>query len=246
MTELPESPTFFELAQQALSSTVAGYDLLAPKFESTDYATPLPWIQACLSWVEDKYPIRDNSDSRGADLACGTGRGCRVLRQFCETVDGFDFSDGMLREAQRLSKDTSGLHWLKDDLATISLEPDSYDRIVTFGAWGHILPDFRQRLLQQIVGALKPGGVFVTLTADDAKPWQRRYWFTLLFDLAIRIRNHIWFQEFHMYYRLNSTRQLKEFMDVVGQGGGTLSLEPLPRYPNKVVTLMTYQRKPNG
>ena len=36
----PQGPTVWELLVQALSSTEQGYDLLAPKFDSTPFRTP--------------------------------------------------------------------------------------------------------------------------------------------------------------------------------------------------------------
>jgi len=36
----PAGPTFWELAEQCLSSTERGYDLLAPKFDFTPFRTP--------------------------------------------------------------------------------------------------------------------------------------------------------------------------------------------------------------
>ena len=208
-------PSFFELARQALSSTRRGYDLLAPKFEYTPYATPTEWIEQAVEFVSKRYPSV-SEEPRGADLACGTGRGARVLRGCCcHQVDGYDFSSGMLEKASQLSGGTSGLRWIQGDLAQLELPREFYDRMVTFGAWGHILPQFRMQLLSQIPRALKPGGVFFTLTADEARPWEKRFWISYFFDLAIRLRNLVWFSEFHMYYRLNSTQQLLKIWEEV-------------------------------
>lgn len=245
-TEKGRGPSFFELARQALSSTRRGYDLLAPKFEFTPYATPLDWIESGLTWVEQQYPIQPGA--RGADLFCGTGRGARALRSYCTQVDGFDFSEGMLAEAARLSDSLSGLSWCQADLATSHLEVGAYDRIVTFGAWGHILPDFRSRLLAQTVHALKPGGLFITFTADEAKFWEKRYWFSLIFDLAIRIRNLFWPSEFHMYYRINSTQQLMESWTKLARNPGfpefEIQLAQIEDCPS-ALKLFILRRKPS-
>ena len=246
-SELPEPPTFWELARQALSGTRRGYDLLAPKFEATPFATPLHWLEASLARAEARFPLPREQRTRGADLCCGTGRASRVLGEYCQRVVGFDFSEQMLAEADRLVESSPKFRWEQVDFSQQSLPAGGFHRIVTFGAWGHILPEFRSSFLEQIVDHLEPGGSFVTLTADDPCWWQRRYWFQLFFDNAIRLRNLLWFKEFHMYYALNSTGSLVESFKEVLQGRGSeflLELEPLPRYPNRVVTLLILYRKP--
>ena len=162
--EMLAPPSFFELARQAFSDTRRGYDLLAPKFEETPYATPIEWLRASLVRTDERYPL-SAEETRGLDLACGTGRAVRMLRRSCEEVVGIDFSSGMLEQAQRFSRGYDGVSYRLCDLQELSIAPESFDRIVTFGAWGHILPSFRERLLHQIVGALRPGGTFVTRRA---------------------------------------------------------------------------------
>ena len=245
MSEPPllRPPTFWELARQALSDTRRGYDLLAPKFEETPYATPLEWLRASLVRADQRYPM-PSEGVRGLDLACGTGRAVRMLRRYCEEVEGIDFSSGMLEQAQRFSRGYEGITFRQHDLQDLTLCAESFDRIVSFGAWGHILPSFRGRVLGQIVQALRPGGTFVTLTSDEPVFGEKRFWFYLLFDLAIRIRNLIWFGEFHMYYRLNSTsRLLKELRQVTeGQNGYQLSHEPLPGFEDTPLSLVIVYR----
>ena len=240
-------PSFWELARQALSSTKRGYDLLAPKFEATSYATPIEWIESALLHGQQSYPILDFDNSRGADLACGTGRGARALRAYTQRVEGFDFSPGMLTQARALSLDLEGLDWIVSDLSDFQLEAQKYDRIVSFGAWGHILPRFRAFFLGQIFQSLRPGGVFLTLTADDPKIWQKRFWHHLLFDLAIILRNLLWFQEFHMYYRLNSTEQLLRQVQAhpFMEESFELRAEPLPGYEDTCITLLMLHRRPS-
>jgi ubiquinone/menaquinone biosynthesis C-methylase UbiE len=167
-----------------------------------------------------------------------------MLRRYCEEVEGVDFSSGMLEQAQRFSRGHDGITYRQGDLQDLLLTPESYDRIVTFGAWGHVLPSFRERLLRQIVRALRPGGTFVTLTTDEPVFGEKRYWFYLLFDLAIRIRNLIWFGEFHMYYRLNSTaRLLRELALVIeNRQDFQLSAEPLSGFEDTPLALVIVYR----
>lgn len=237
------APTFLELARQALSSTRRGYDLLAPKFEETPYATPTEWIESSLTQVERMF-ASTRPERRGLDLACGTGRGVRALRKYCTTVEGLDFSAGMLEQAARLSQETEGVEWVCSDLDNVRLTPERYDRIVTYGAWGHILPGFRFHLLTQVMNALRPGGVFLTLTSNEPRIWEKRFWYYLIFDLAIWLRNRLWFQEFHMYYRLNSTARLMASLQTVVGGNVDFELlaETLDGFEDVPLTLVMLRR----
>ena len=127
-----------------------------------------------------------------------------------------------------MSDGLQGLEWICSDLHGVELHPRRYDRIVTFGAWGHILPNFRQQLLTEVVDSLKPGGVFLTLTSDEPRIWEKRFWYFLIFDLAIWIRNRIWFEEFHMYYRLNYTDRLINCLEDVLSGRAEYDLDAEP------------------
>src|SRR5712692_766800 len=92
----PNGPTFFELAEQALSSTERGYDLLAPKFDYTPFRTPDWLLELVGSYLAHVGPF-----AAGLDLCCGTGAGLEVLRPLCrERVVGVDFSRGMLDVCQ--------------------------------------------------------------------------------------------------------------------------------------------------
>ena len=64
----PKGPTFFELAEQALSSTQRGYDLLAPKFDYTPFRTPQAVLDAVGEALRPLVPF-----AAGLDICCGTG-----------------------------------------------------------------------------------------------------------------------------------------------------------------------------
>ena len=235
-------PTFWELAVQATTNTRQGYNLLAPRFDLTAYATPTRLIQACRTRVDQLHPLRRQS-SLGADLACGTGRACEVLRHSCACLDGYDFSPLMLEEARRNARGWGKTEFssIECDLAEVELPAGKYDRIVTFGAWGHILPPWRQRLIEQTVAALKPDGVFYTVTADPSGPWDADWWRAVAFDAAIRLRNRLLGDPFHMYYLLNDTLTVKRMLE---KAGAVVKLEPIPRFPHPRLTLLLVTRTP--
>lgn len=235
-------PTFWELAVQATTNTRQGYNLLAPRFELTPYATPRWLIEACLARVEQLHGPLEKSRARGLDLACGTGRAALVLANHCGRVDGVDFSPLMLAEARAKAADRAGTEFdfREADLALLELPEKAYDRIVTFGAWGHILPAWRERMLAECVRALKPGGVFATVTADPACKLSRRWWYSVAFDYSLRLRNAILEDPFHMYYLLNDTDQVRKLFDKLSDM--RIRLEPIPRRPHPDLTLLVAVR----
>jgi SAM-dependent methyltransferase len=241
---MPERPpTFWELAVQATSDTRQGYNLLAPRFELTPYATPEWLIEACRARVDRLYPLPE--EALGADLACGTGRAALVLARSCARVRGYDFSPRMLAQA-RAAAERRGLAarttFLEADLARLQLGESCYHRLVSFGAWGHILPEWRRCLLHTVVRALAPGGVFYTVTADPSGPWSGLWWRSAIFDTAIRLRNRLLRDPFHMYYLLNDTLTVKGLLEQVGGGQIQIRLEPLPRRPHPPLTLLVARR----
>jgi SAM-dependent methyltransferase len=231
-------PSFWELAVQATTNTRQGYNLLAARFDLTDYATPTHLIEACRARVDLLYPVA-RCDATGADLACGTGRGCLVLARSCADVDGYDFSPRMLEVAQKQATGAA-FRFVETDLATVDLPAGRYDRIVTFGAWGHIMPEWRERLIRQIWAALKPGGVFYTITADPSGPWDSGWWRATFFDAAIKARNCLLGDPFHMYYLLNDTLTVKRLCESAGPC--EVRLEPVPRTPHPRLTLLMVRR----
>lgn len=239
MKERP--PSFWELAVQATTNTRQGYNLLAPRFELTPYATPTWLIECCRQRADQLYPLC-SSQARGADLACGTGRALFDLQRSCSRVDGYDFSPRMLavaRQRAAASGNPAAFSLIETDLATLTLGARRYDRIVTFGAWGHILPQWRKRLMGEILAALKPGGVFYTITADPSGPWDVGWWKAALFDAAIRSRNWLLGDPFHMYYLLNDTLTVKRLLEAAGPC--QVRLEPIPRHPHPRLTLLLAQ-----
>src|SRR3954452_3949235 len=74
----PQGPTLRELAVQALSSVVHGYDLLAPKFDHTPFGAPGAVLDSVAKALAQAGPFQD-----GIDLCCATGAGSEVLTGLC-------------------------------------------------------------------------------------------------------------------------------------------------------------------
>jgi ubiquinone/menaquinone biosynthesis C-methylase UbiE len=194
----PQGPSFWELAEQCLSSTERGYDLLAPKFDFTPFRTPgevLEGLAKCLG--------EPRSIEAALDVCCGTGAAVRILRPLCrQRVVGIDFSQGMLDVARRHFPDASdqpAIEWIHGDVLEMQFR-EEFDLAVTAGSLGHILPKDEPRFVERIHAALKPGGRFAFVTAEMPPWWSRRAMLSRAFNAAMIVRNAIKRPPFIMYY----------------------------------------------
>ncbi|MFF2730805.1 class I SAM-dependent methyltransferase [Streptomyces sp. NPDC058008] len=221
----PEGPTLRELAVQALSSTMRGYDLLAPKFDRTPYRTPDRVLGAVADAVRPLGPF-----GRGLDVCCGTGAGTGVLRGLCtERVTGVDFSAGMLDVARTAHPGGPGgpaVDWVRADARALPFA-DAFDLALSFGAFGHFLPEERPGLFGQVYAALRPGGLFAFPVGAPPAVGSAAHWSLLGFDLAMRARNALWRPPFVMYYR---TFPLAGVVDDLVRTGFTVRLLPLEEF----------------
>jgi len=220
----PHGPTLRELAVQALSSVEHGYDLLAPKFDHTPFRTP----EGILNAVEGTLAARGPFD-HGLDLCCGTGAGTDVLRRVCRrSVTGVDFSAGMLAVGRdRVRTDAAPrVAWVRGDARALPFGP-VFDLVVSFGAFGHFLPDELPDLFAQVHAVLRPGGTFAFPVGAPPQPTSPRYWALLGFDIAMRVRNALWRPPFVMYYR---TFRFGEVRRELARAGFTVEHQALPDF----------------
>jgi ubiquinone/menaquinone biosynthesis C-methylase UbiE len=194
----PKGPTFCELAEQALSSTERGYDLLAPKFDYTPFRTPQPILDAVAIQLGSLGPY-----GAGLDLCCGTGAGMAMLRPLCrERVVGIDISQGMLEVCRRqiaTAPGTARLELVRGNVLALPFGP-AFDIVVCFGALGHIPRPNQARFLAEAARVLRPGGRFAFVTSYQPSVWSLRHWLSRLFNGAMWLRNWLVTPPFIMYY----------------------------------------------
>lgn len=195
-----KGPTLRELAEQALSSTDRGYDLLAPKFEHTPFRTPDVILERAAAVAAE----RGVRAERGLDVCCGTGAGMRWFRPLCsESMTGIDRSAGMLEQAKtRLSEVPSEVPFelVRGDAMAMPFPDRSLDLAVSFGAFGHILEEDEPRFVGEIARVLRPGGRFVFVTTEMPPLTSPSYWMARGFNAAMRVRNALIKPPFIMYY----------------------------------------------
>lgn len=220
----PQGPTFRELAVQALSSVEHGYDLLAPKFDRTPFRTPKAFLDSVVSVLAGLGPF-----GRGLDLCCGTGAGLDVLGAVCrEGVTGVDISAGMLAVAARAHP---GAELIRADARALPLRA-AFDLAVSFGAFGHFLPEERPGLFAQVYAALRPGGTFAFPVVAPARPGSLGHLTLLGFDTAMRVRNALWHPPFVMYYRGFALADVTRELGAAGFRVDLYALEDLGRRPD--------------
>jgi ubiquinone/menaquinone biosynthesis C-methylase UbiE len=194
----PRGPTFWELAEQALSSTERGYDLLAPKFDYTPFRTPDFVLGPAIERVAQSGPI----DS-ALDICCGTGAAMQHLRPHClQRLVGIDMSRGMLDVARTNLTEHPGranLEFVLGDALDMPFHSE-FDLAVCFGAHGHIVPKDEPRFVNQIAKVLRRGGRFAFVSGYMPPLWSPRLWLARAFNAAMRVRNVLVQPPFIMYY----------------------------------------------
>jgi ubiquinone/menaquinone biosynthesis C-methylase UbiE len=194
----PRGPTFWELAQQCLSSTERGYDLLAPKFDYTPFRTP----DLILKGVAKLLGPPQSIDS-ALDVCCGTGAAIEILRPLCrQRVVGIDFSRGMLDVARQRFPDEPGrprVEFVQRDVLEMDFR-EEFDLAVTLGSNGHILTKDEPRFIERVAAVLRPGGRFVFVTGEMPPWWSLRHLLSRGFNAAMHVRNVVKRPPFVMFY----------------------------------------------
>lgn len=211
----PDGPTFLELAEQALSSTDRGYDLIAPKFDHTPFRTPDPLLEIAAARTKERTGVV----RRGIDICCGTGAALRWFRPLCsESIVGVDRSAGMLQEAERRLRDapgTAATHLVRADALSLPFGRE-FDFATCFGAFGHILERDEPRFVDTIARVLVPGGRFVFITGETPPITSPSLWMARGFNFAMRVRNALLKPEFIMYYLTFLLPRCKQLLEQRG------------------------------
>ncbi|GHO84858.1 class I SAM-dependent methyltransferase [Dictyobacter formicarum] len=105
------------------------------------------------------------------DLCCGYGRHTLELARYGCQVIGQDLSPRLLEQARTTAEEQKlQVRWLQSDMRTIPFE-NEFDGIINmFTSFGYFDNDDEDlKVLQQIARALKPGGLFLLETIQQAR-----------------------------------------------------------------------------
>lgn len=116
-------------------------------------------IEHMLSAVRANLDINFEPQS-ALDFGCGVGRLTLPLGAICSRVVGVDVSEAMLTEARQNStqRNLSDLTFVKSD-DTLSQVDGAFDFMCSMLVFQHIQPQRGERLFQQLISRLNPGGV---------------------------------------------------------------------------------------
>ncbi|MBC8277510.1 MAG: class I SAM-dependent methyltransferase [FCB group bacterium] len=93
-------------------------------------------------------------------LGEGEGRNAVYLAELGHQVTAVDSSSVGLQKARKLAEDRGvSIETIAADIEQYSIEPEHWDAIVSI--FFHLMPEPRRSLHQQVVGGLRPGGVFI-------------------------------------------------------------------------------------
>jgi demethylmenaquinone methyltransferase/2-methoxy-6-polyprenyl-1,4-benzoquinol methylase len=127
------------------------------------------------SMVEDLPVLRDyllrfgvSQGERILDVGAGTGRLTKYLLELTGS-DGWvvaeDVAEQMLIQAGK-SIDSEHVRFVCDDVCSLALKSDSFDKVICFSLFPHIL--YPQKALSEICRVLRPGGRFLILHTSDS------------------------------------------------------------------------------
>ncbi len=237
----PGGPTLLELLDQALSSTTAGYDKLAPKFDKTPFRTPDSVLAVMAREIGEERSV-----GSALDLCCGTGAAMVHLRPLCrERIVGIDLSEGMLAVAGmavRGARGTAAVELVRGDVLALS-EDSSFDLVTSTGAFGHIEERDEPAFLGGIFRALKPGGRFVFVTGRPPPPTSAWFWLAHGFNAAMHVRNAVLSPKFIMIYLTFLWPEVRAKLEAAGfRVDARMGLFPSP-YERGVLVTATRPRK---
>jgi SAM-dependent methyltransferase len=125
-------------------------------------AKPCPFFvaspdESLASWVRDGL-VRSG---RALDLGCGHGRNAVFMASHGFSVEAVDYSQAAIEWARERVKETgTTVQLCHQSVFDLNIRSGSYDLVYDSGCFHHLPPHRRQRYVELVVDALKPGGWF--------------------------------------------------------------------------------------
>lgn len=100
------------------------------------------------------------------DLACGTGYGTRMIRNFSgKPTYGIDISTEAIHHAKKTYA-TDGLEFIHGDVTKLPFTDSFFDTIVSFETIEHLDANGRSLFLKELYRVLKPDGTLILSTPN--------------------------------------------------------------------------------
>jgi cyclopropane fatty-acyl-phospholipid synthase-like methyltransferase len=128
-----------------------------------DRAKPCPFFvtspdESLTRLVRDEGLIRPG---RAIEFGCGNGRNAIFLARHGFSVEAVDYSRSAIDWAsERIAEAGVAVALMRQDVFELELEAGAYDLVYDAGCFHHMPPHRRQRYVDLVVAALRPGGWF--------------------------------------------------------------------------------------
>jgi SAM-dependent methyltransferase len=169
--------------------------------ESDDASRRAETIEATIEHTASRYG--PNEYPRLLDLGCGPGLYCSGFFDAGYRVTGIDFSQASIEYARaRAAAEGRNIRYLRLDYRDWEPAEGEYDIVVMiFGDFCVLSPAERDRLLQRIRRALRPGGIFLfdVFTELYLPLPDERAWYTMLKDGFWREEQNLVLEIKHRY-----------------------------------------------
>ena len=109
-------------------------------------------LQRCLKKIDKKSNVL-------MDAGCGFGRLFHSYSDFAKEFILCDFSQDMLDQAKKEIKTTAPIHFKKQDLMKLTLEPNTIDIVISVRALHHM--NHPERFFSSINRVINPNGYFI-------------------------------------------------------------------------------------
>lgn len=135
-------------------------------------------IDQIVDWLVKYHNLKEGA--RILDLGCGPGLYCTRFAKYGLNVVGMDYSKNSIRYAKKYAQENGlDIHYIYQDYLTMDYDCEFDAVFLIYCDFGALTDEGRDRLLQKIYKALKPGGVFVfdVFTSNNWQQQTKRNWY---------------------------------------------------------------------
>lgn len=116
-------------------------------------------IESIINWILERT---DNTKMKILDLGCGPGLYAELLAQKGHSIIGVDFSENSIHYATKQAKEKNlEIEYFKKNYLDIDFDNQFDLVILIYLDFCVLLPDEREKVLENIYRALKKGGLFI-------------------------------------------------------------------------------------